>query len=182
MKPGKGKSKGSAFERLISHKLSLWLTGQDKEYYFYRSPSSGAVATMNEQNGEITGDIIAIKPEARVLTSKFSIECKDGYPDADFMKLFKNNKNDTIQDFWAQCIKDARTADKQGMLIFRKKGMPILVGIEDDTSLSKLMKTNIKQHVILSYDDELPSIVFFEFDMFLEKLDLLQCVKNQQDR
>lgn len=171
MKAGGGKRKGGSFERDVARKLTFWLSGQDKEYYFYRSPGSGGVATMNEENGEITGDIIAIKPEARLLTSKFSIECKDGYPDADFMKLFKNNKNDTIQGFWDQCIRDSRKANKQGMLIFRKKGMPILVGIEGNTIFSKTMQDVIKEYVILSYGDTLPNIVFFEFDMFLDKLD-----------
>lgn len=170
MKSGGGKAKGSAFEREVARKLTVWLTGQDKEYFFYRSPSSGAVATINEMNGDISGDIIAVKPEARALTSIFSIECKDGYPDAEIMKIFKNNKNDIIQEFWKQCITDARKANKQGMLIFKKKGFPIIVGIEDGTKISKVMKDKISKNVTISYDI-LPHIVFFEFDEFLNSLD-----------
>jgi hypothetical protein len=173
MKSGKGKSKGSSFERLVAKKLTMFLTGQDAEYFFYRSPGSGAVATMNEQNGEITGDIIAIKPEARVLTSKFSIECKDGYADVDTLKIFKNNKNDTLKGFWQQCIRDSRITNKKGMLIFRKKGYPILVGIEEDIDMAKLMKIKINTYQVISFSNDLPKLLLFEFDTFLNNLDTL---------
>ncbi len=170
MKSGGGKRKGSSFERLISRKLSMWLTGQDKEYYFYRSPSSGAVATMNSMNEDITGDIIAVKPEGRILTSVYSIECKDGYADADPLKIFKNNKNDIIKDFWEQCIGDSKKANKKGMLIFRKKGYPILIGIEDETNLSKIMKNKINKYLIIAFDSNLPKLTLFELDIFLNYL------------
>lgn len=170
MKAGKGKSKGSAFEREVSRSLTMWLTGQDKEYYFYRSPSSGAVATMNEMNGDISGDIIAVKPEARLLTSKYSIECKDGYSNADVMKVFKNNKNDTICDFWKQCIDDARTSNKKGMLIFRKKGNPIIVGIEETDIVSIKIREKVAKYLVVSYDNKLPNIVFFDYVTFLSNL------------
>ena len=170
MKSGGGKAKGSSFEREVCKKLTLWVTGQDNPYVFWRSPSSGAVATIS-QSSNVCGDIIAIKEEGNFFTEIFSVECKDGYPDADMMKLFKNNKNDTIHEFWKQCINDARTADKEGMMIFRKKGYPIIVGIENHTFLAELMKSKIKKHIIVSYDSELPNIVFFEIDTFLSKLD-----------
>lgn len=171
MKAGKGKSKGSNFEREISRRFTMWLTGQDKDLAFYRSPSSGAVATINSMNEDITGDIIAIKPEARVITSKFSIECKDGYPDIDTLKIFKNNKNDTLKSFWSQCIGDAKKANKNGMLIFRKKGYPILIGIENNINMAKLMKVKIDTYQTISFDNSLPKLLIFELDTFLNNLD-----------
>lgn len=170
MKSGGGKAKGSSFERDVCKKLTIWVTGNEKPYIFWRSPSSGAVATVS-QSSNISGDIIAVKEEGNFFTDIFSIECKDGYPQADTMKIFKHNKNDIIQEFWEQCIKDARTANKQGMLIFRKKGYPILVGIEDNTKISKIMKEKISVHQIISFNDELPKLTFFEFEVFFDKLD-----------
>lgn len=169
MKSGGGKAKGSAFEREVCKKLTIWVTGQEKPYVFWRSPSSGSVATI-AQSSNISGDIISVKEDGNFFTDVFSIECKDGYPDAEIMKIFKNNKNDIIQEFWKQCITDARKANKQGMLIFKKKGFPIIVGIEDGTKISKVMKDKISKNVTISYDI-LPHIVFFEFDEFLNSLD-----------
>jgi len=120
--------KGSEFERTIAKYLTNWLTGQRKEYYFWRTPASGALSTIAEQQG-MTGDIISVKDEARILTDVFSIELKTGYPQASIDKHLKDNKNNQIQDFWEQSCKDADRAKKFPMLIYRKKGMKPWVGI-----------------------------------------------------
>jgi hypothetical protein len=164
------KQKGSSFERLISKRLTLWLTGQDGEYFFYRSPSSGGIATVNPLNDDITGDIIAIKPEARLITSMFSIECKDGYKDIDVLKIFKDNKNDILRDFWHQCMNDANKSKKHGMLIFRKKGYPILIGIESELDISKILENKIKKFISISFNNDLPKISIFELETFLSYL------------
>lgn len=170
MKAGGGKSKGSSFERDIARYLTKWLTGQDKELYFWRSPSSGAVATINEMNGDISGDIIALKTEAKCLVDMFSIELKCGYKDADLSKHLKKTKNNTIKSFWDQCIRDSRMANgKYGMLIFKKDREPTIVGIEKDTIMEKLMSNKIKNTITLSYKD-LPSVVFYDFIDFFDTL------------
>jgi len=89
MKAGNSKAKGSSFEREIAKFFTNWLTGQSKEYYFWRSPSSGAVSTISQANGEISGDIIALKPEGGVLTGKWSVEIKTGYPIVLFINILK---------------------------------------------------------------------------------------------
>lgn len=50
-------------------------------------------------NPDISGDIIAVKPEAQFFTKFFSIELKKGYPNASFDLVLKNNKEDEIRDF-----------------------------------------------------------------------------------
>lgn len=172
MKQGGGKSKGGNFEREIARYLTKWLTGQDKEYYFYRSPSSGAVSTVSACNGEISGDIISVKPEGRVLTDLFSIELKTGYDDVDLLKMFKSNKNNTFDDFWVQCIRDSRRANRYGMLIFRKKGYPTIMGTEIDVIKSlKKQKVNLPKSITIDYiDSDLPNMVIFSLIDFFESV------------
>jgi hypothetical protein len=131
MKKGGGKSKGSAFEREVSRYLTRWLSGQEKEYFFYRSPGSGGVATVIQENKEITGDIIAVKPEAKFFTDKFSVELKTGYEGAGFHKHLKGLKSNEIEEFWSQAVTDADRAEKYPMLIFKKMRCSPVVAICD---------------------------------------------------
>lgn len=124
MKSGGSKAKGSAWERQLSKILTKWLTGQDKEYYFYRSPGSGALATVNFGNKTLSGDLIAIKLEGSFFTEIFNIEAKNGYENASFDKFLKDNKNDVLQAFWNQSVRDAEKSDKLPLVMFKKKGMP----------------------------------------------------------
>jgi len=164
------KSKGSSFEREIAKFLTKWVSGQEKELYYWRSPSSGAVATLNVGSKEISGDIIALRPEGAFLTDRFSIELKTGYPKASFHQHLKDNKNFEIENFWKQCVRDASKADKQGMLIYRKLGYPIILGIGCQTKF--LLKDYLKdvKSVHLIFDNGTPSIAFFDMKKFFEKV------------
>ena len=164
MRKGGGKAKGSAYEREIAKTLTKWCSGQDKEYWFWRSPSSGAVSTITEGNGEIAGDIIALKPEGTFLTSKFSIEVKVGYPTSNFHKHLKKVKNDEIRDFWSQCCNDADRADKLPMLIYKKKQYNALIGVS-------VINDKLKEipSLIMTWGDynDLPICHFFDLEEFL---------------
>jgi hypothetical protein len=124
-----GANKGSEFERYICKQLTIWLTGNKKPYAFWRMPASGALATIDSLNNDLSGDVVGITPEAQRITSGFSIEIKTGYPRTNFWQLFKNNKNYDLRDFWQQCVGDAEKAGKKPMLIYRKKGQAVIVGI-----------------------------------------------------
>jgi hypothetical protein len=54
---------------------------------------------MSPINTTISGDIIALKPEANLLCSKFSLELKTGYKETSFDKHLKNNKSDPLKAF-----------------------------------------------------------------------------------
>lgn len=164
MKAGNSKAKGSGFEREISKFFTEWLTGQSKEYYFWRSPSSGAVSTITQGNGEISGDIIAIKPEGTTLTGKWSVEIKTGYPNSNFHKNLKGVKNDEIFGFWQQSVGDASRSNKQPMLIYKKKGMNTLVGIPVPNDFNDL--TGHLHSVSLSFGGKLPEVRFFDMKEF----------------
>ena len=163
-----GKSKGSGFEREIAKFLSMWLTGQDKEYFFWRTPSSGGMATISEANKEISGDIIAIKPKGALLTDVFSIEAKTGYPKASFHQHLKANKNFEIENFWTQCIRDATKADKHGMLIYRKLGFPIIVGIDETVREKILYHAKLPKRVVLCFENGTPDINFYDMESFFQ--------------
>jgi hypothetical protein len=65
----------------------------------WKSPNSGGVSSVILKNVDMSGDIIALKEEAKFLTDIFSIEAKNGYPKASLDKHLKYNKNDEIESF-----------------------------------------------------------------------------------
>ena len=75
--------KGSAFEREICGKLSLWWTGGENDAVFWRTSGSGARACVRSKKGRATsgqhGDIAAIDPCGRPLIDKILFELKRGY-------------------------------------------------------------------------------------------------------
>ena len=125
----KGKGKGSLWERDVAKLLTKWLTGEEKPYVWWRMPGSGAIATISEENKELSGDIMCLRPEGAFLTDKYSIECKVGYPTSSFHKHLKGVKNDEIRLFWEQCCNDADRASKLPMLIYKKKQYNALIGV-----------------------------------------------------
>lgn len=167
MRRGGSKSKGSAWERTVSKILTKWLTGQDKEYYFYRSPGSGAVSTVNFGNKTLSGDIIAIKQEAAFFTEIFNIEAKNGYADASFDKFLKENKNDVLLKFWEQSLRDAKLSDKHPLVIFKKKGFPN-PWIAFDEEIYKKLKKYFEKYKTITLSYENGTIIYFmNFSDFL---------------
>lgn len=75
MKPGGGKAKGAGFERLFCKMLSEWWGEEDA---FWRSPGSGAMATVSKRNA-FYGDISSPSSSGEKLLQKVVIELKKGY-------------------------------------------------------------------------------------------------------
>lgn len=165
----KGKAIGNSEERRIAKYLTKWASGQDKTYIFWRCPSSGAIGSILEDNGELCGDIIAIRPEGTFLTSIFSIEVKRNYPNSSFNSFMKKNKNDEILSFWKQSCHDANKANKHPMLIYTKTRHNSLIGITLDV-LNKLPKRLLtKRRLTIGLEDDiLPQCIFFDLDDFFE--------------
>jgi hypothetical protein len=162
-----GAEKGSKFERDVAKFLTVWLTGKDKPYCFWRTPASGGLATIDELNASLSGDIKALTPEAEILTSVYSIELKTGYPKTSFWQHFKNIKNFPIEQFWEQCVRDAIKANKKPMLIYRKKGNHPIVGISDIIDVWDLIRV---QSISLTFDDmkALPRLTFYDMKEFFK--------------
>jgi hypothetical protein len=133
MKPGAGKAKGGAFERLICKKLSLWWTGGNRDDVFARTASSGGRATQRSKKGKHTfgqyGDIQAADPIGQPLIDLCVIECKDGYPSHSIADLL--DREPRHKPIYEQFIKQARQSAKNAranywLLIVRRRGRQIM--------------------------------------------------------
>lgn len=166
--------KGGDFERHISKTLTRWLSGQEKPYLYWRMPGSGGLATIHEENRGLSGDIRALSPDAEFLTDCFSIECKTGYPRSSFWQHFKDLKNNHIKEFWKQAVHDAYNAEKRPMLIYRKKGQQIIIGICKADKLALEIVNDILPTLpcieMRFRLEELPPVVFFDFKEFFDTI------------
>lgn len=164
-------SKGGSGERKIAKQLNKWLGAPKDELWIWRSPGSGAVATINKKK-DITGDLVSFSPEANWIVEKFSIEVKTGYKKASFDKHLKENKNDEFYDFWEQSVRDASKGNKEPILIFNKDRFPVIIGIttklynnicKNCNDFNKISRISMKFN-----DDILPEVNFIDFELFLK--------------
>jgi len=164
MKSGGGKAKGSQWERDISRFLTKWVTGKEKPLVFWRTPGSGSFVT-NKVSTDASGDIISILPEGRFFTDIISCELKIGYSDVDLFKHFKNTKNNILESFWNQCLRDASQVNKHGMLIYKKKGYNAIVGIENDLMCLLKQQIELPKSITVTFD-KLSPLVLFDMEVF----------------
>ena len=172
-------AKGGEFERKIAKYLTIWVSGKTKPYIYWRQLGSGSLATLSEENKELSGDIHPIRPEGMFLTDRFSIECKDGYPKANFHQHLKDNKNFEIKEFWEQCTEAAQKAGKRRMLIWKKYGHKEIVGISPNSA--RILQPKLK-NVVLVFDDGTSPIRFYDMRDFFklitpDKIRRLECLK-----
>jgi Holliday junction resolvase len=135
----RSKQKGSAFERDICRKLSLWISNNEHNDLLWRSAMSGGTATVARKRGESKshqcGDISAIAPEGHVLTDKVIIECKH-YKKLDWEALiYKNSGN--ISKFWSVLLDDCKHFNKRPFLILKQNGRTVLVGLNKSLKRAK---------------------------------------------
>ena len=134
MRPGGGKNKGSSFERKICKEMSLWFTENERDDVFFRSASSGAMATQRFKKGKNTagqqGDITSTDSEGINFINKFSIELKS-YKDFSLDFLVYKNKS-LIHDFWKQCKEDAERSGRNPLLIIKKNKRKEIIIFEHD--------------------------------------------------
>lgn len=132
MKQGRGKAKGSAFEREVCKRLSLWVTKKERDDVFWRSAISGGRATVSSKKGHnmshVSGDICAVHPAGFPLIEAVLIECKF-YKDLTFSALVTSNSG-LIARFWDKAQEQARQNKKLPMLILKQNQMPALVGLD----------------------------------------------------
>lgn len=131
MKAGSGKGKGSGFERLICHELSLWISRGEHDDLFWRSSLSGGRATVmfkkGGQNRTQCGDITAIHPDGNPLTDQYLISCKF-YHTLNFQGAITGSKNG-LSAFWTECVEEAKRYGKIPMLIAKQNNIKPVVGL-----------------------------------------------------
>lgn len=125
MRPGGGKQKGSAQERLICKQLSLWITNEERSDILWRSINSGAQTTVYGKKQHKTakftgqiGDICAIDPLGEELIKYVSIEVKF-YADLQAENLIFHGAS-KLREFWEHHVTICQAADKLPMLIARQ--------------------------------------------------------------
>jgi len=104
------RSKGASFERRISKLFTAWCGFELK-----RSPGSGAWGN--------NGDIVPKDP-AMATVFPFSVECKctQQWKITDFINIDK--EDNTLVEYWNQCISDAAEYNKIPMLVFKRISEP----------------------------------------------------------
>lgn len=163
-------SKGGELERVISRYLTKWISGSEKPVIFWRTPSSGAMLTLHGDEN-MSGDIIAVRPDGEWLVSYYSIECKNGYPQTSLDKFLKTNKSDPLKAFWEQCVRDAIDSNKQPMLIYKKKGMSnIWIGLADITKYKDDMEDFRCISMTWSKSDKLPNLHMYNMKDFFDTI------------
>lgn len=167
MRKGGGKAKGSGWERDICRFLTKWVSGQEKPYIFWRTPGSGSFVTNNVST-DASGDIISILPEGRFFTDIISCEAKIGYDEIDLFKHFKDVKNNTLESFWCQCIRDANKSNKYGMLVYKKSGYKPMVGVDD--RLINELHMKLPKSIVVFFNESLPKMVLFDMESFFNSI------------
>jgi len=174
MKPGGGKQKGSAFEREICKKLSLWISDNERDSVFWRSAMSGGRATVGFKKGVVrntqVGDISSIDPIGNKLTDKYVVECKF-YKNIHLQSmLFGKPKENSIYEFWITLNNQAKKAGKYPLLIIKQNGMPTLIGITHG-NLQKVLKEDYDIIPIAIFSYMLPVCYLYEFEYILNLVD-----------
>lgn len=113
---GNAKRKGNVFEREICRCLSLWWTDNESDDVFWRTPGSGARATVRSQKGRLTpnhyGDVCSVDDRGLLLTNQFVIELKRGYASkpatiADLLDCYSSST-----PYWSKWITKAQNQSR----------------------------------------------------------------------
>lgn len=181
------KAKGNKFERMISKKLSLYLTNNKKDDTIWRSISSGAFATNKQKKGikslHNVGDLSSTSDESKLFIDIFNIECKS-YKSVDLMKLF--DEKCIILDWYKKLYKDCEfnselNYTKLPFIIFKQNHKHI-IGVTSliafDHLFSQQIENNYKNYIQYVFEvkpNKFEDIVLFKFD------DLINYKYNEQN-
>jgi len=168
-KPGRGKGKGSAFEREIAKDISLWLTDGKRNDCIWRTAGSGAKSTVTNSDTMI-GDLMAIRKEATNFFSRINVELKH-YADLNFLGI--NNKNFKLEDWWKQVDGDSKRSNTIPLLIFRINHRGTWVAYR--YHMIKLFKEGsllLNNNFIQVYFKDIEETIYIEtYESFFSKLD-----------
>ena len=127
--------KGSAFERDICKKLSLWFSHGERDDLFHRTAGSGARSTTRAKKGKNTansaGDIGYLDVAGKPLIDAITFELKCGYNHVDTTSLIdtlSHNKKPQLLEFVRQAVESARNAQtKYWAVVHRRNGKRVLI-------------------------------------------------------
>lgn len=123
---GASKRKGSAFEREVCAKLSLWLTNGKRTDCLWRSAMSGGRSTVARAGGKSVrqcGDITAVSEEGNSFSNNFYIECKH-LKNIGFDGLIKGGG--ALLHIWKDTVEQAKHYRRIPLLIVKQNRWPII--------------------------------------------------------
>jgi len=135
MRSGRGKSKGSAFERKIAKTLSLWLTNGADDKQLIRSVLSGGWGGARVADGwRQVGDLAPNGPAGENFRRYYAVECKH-HRNIDLYGLWTREKG-TIIAWWTKLLAETKAVGGRPIypiLIFCSNNMPTMVGMLPET-------------------------------------------------
>ncbi len=152
----KGKNKGTSFERQICKQLSLWWTNGKSEGVFWRTASSGAMATIRAKKNKKAfgqhGDIQAINPIGQPLIDLCTIELKRGYSKSTFADLAEPSthakpKPCQYEKFILQAIDDCKHSGSTSWLLIIKRDRRETIVLIPNIIYKGLKKQGVKFRV-----------------------------------
>jgi hypothetical protein len=170
MKSGGSKAKGSAFERLICKRLSLWLSNNQSDDLLWRTSLSGGRATIG-LNKDIkrsaqAGDIGAISAKGEAFTSRYIVECKH-YKDLQIPSAVFGSTGHFV-DFWQRLIVDAGKFEKKPMLIAKQNNRPIIICVDHMGFVDLFDVDDYEVDQIIFNVKNLGAVHLFDFDWFID--------------
>lgn len=125
---GRGKQKGNTFERKICDQLSEWWSGKKNKRIFWRSASSGGMATQRAKKGLKTqgqgSDVTNIHPSGKYLIKLFTIELKRGYNKHtlyDLLDKTKKHKDQEWEKWFRQAHEGAINGKTMGWMVINQR-------------------------------------------------------------
>jgi hypothetical protein len=130
-----GSRKGSAFEREICKKLSLWFSHGNREDLFHRTAGSGARSTVRAKKGKATansaGDIGYLDAIGKPLIEAITFELKCGYNHADTTALIdtlpQRKKPQLLEFVWQAVISSQNAKSRYWAVIHKRNGKQTLI-------------------------------------------------------
>lgn len=124
------KAKGSAFERLVCSRLSLWVSGGQRSNIFSRNVLSGGAFTVASGKGHevnLPGDIAASHPLAFDFLSLFMVEAKHRKDLALATFLWDMSGKNFMARVYDQAFAQAAKVGLMPMIIAKQNHSPTIV-------------------------------------------------------
>lgn len=126
MKPGRGKGKGSAFERETGRELSKWLTRGLDDKQLIRSVLSGGWrrGKVGDETWRHAGDLASNGEQGEAFRKLVAVECKH-HRQIDLYGLW--TKKGQLAEWWAKICQEADDAGIVPWLIFKGNMRPTML-------------------------------------------------------
>lgn len=160
-----GKSKGNEFERYVSKKLSMWISGGARDDLFWRTQSSGGRYTQRSKSGKETihqeGDVASTCSDTEFFSDLFYVECKH-YNDINLWSIFTGKGS--LYGWCKEYLARSKESGKILFLVVRQNNRPILLFTSED-----ILSIPILPHISKgAFQVEGTSVIAFVFEEVLD--------------